>query len=171
MVNSYFEAQGCPDILINNAGLAYDSVLDEEEYSMDYLIRTNLWSYMWFSQKIGQQMIDSDVEGDIVNIGSTSAVGREAGSSAYVATKAGIQGFVESFRKEINPHNVRVALVEPGKTGTDMQPTDPEEERELQAKYEMLKAEDIAQAVLFILQQPRRIDIMKLQIKPSRQFI
>lgn len=171
MVDTYFDSRGCPDILINNVGLAYDSVLEEKEFSIDYLLRTNLGSYMWLSGRIANKMIDDGLEGDIVNIGSMSADVRGAGSSAYVATKSGIQGFTASFRKEVNPHNIRVSLIEPGAVASDMQPTSNKEQQELHEKLEMLKGEDIAQAVLFIIQQPRRTSIVELHIKPLRQFI
>lgn len=170
-LKAYFESHGCPDVLINNAALAYNSVLEEKEVTLDYLLKTNLWAYMYLAGKVGERMIEEGIEGDIIDIGSLSADTREKDSSAYVATKAGIQGFTESFRKEVNPHNIRVSLIEPGAVGSDMQPTSPEEERELQAKHEMLKAEDIADAVLFVLQQPRRSNIVELRIKPLRQFI
>ncbi|MFD1772174.1 SDR family oxidoreductase [Sphingobacterium suaedae] len=171
MFTSFLETHGCPDILINNAALAYNSVLSNADFSLDYLLRTNLWAYMELARLTAQEMIKQGVEGDIVHIGSMSADVREKDSSAYVATKAGIQGFTESFRKEVNPHNIRVSLIEPGSVGSDMQPTTPEEERERQQRYEMLKAEDIADAVHFILQQPRRTNIVNIQIKPLRQFI
>jgi len=171
VLQSYLKTNGCPDVLINNAGIGYDSVLKKERVSLEYLVRTNLWSYMWLSGRIAQQMIDLGIEGDIVNVGSLSANTRDKDSSAYVATKSGIQGFTESFRKEVNPHNIRVTLIEPGAVGTDMQPTRPDEEHELQQKLEMLKPEDIAQVVLFALQQPRRINISEIRVKPLRQFI
>ncbi|MEN5055537.1 SDR family oxidoreductase [Sphingobacterium kitahiroshimense] len=169
--NDYVQQYGCPDILINNVGIPYQSVTENEEVSMEYLVKTNLWSYMWLSGQAGKSMMEHKIEGDIINVGSMSASAREEGSSAYVATKAGIQGFSESFRKEMNPHNIRVSLVEPGSVGTDMQPTTPAEEHELQQKMEMLKAEDIAKTLLFILKQPKRVNIAEVTVKPLRQFI
>jgi NADP-dependent 3-hydroxy acid dehydrogenase YdfG len=171
VLQNYLKTNGCPDVLINNAGIGYASVLKKERISLEYLIATNLWSYMWLSGRIAQQMIDLGMEGDIVNIGSLSANTRDKDSSAYVATKSGIQGFTESFRKEVNPHNIRVTLIEPGAVGTDMQPTHPDEDHKLQQKMEMLKPKDIAQVVLFVLQQPRRTNISEIRVKPLRQFI
>jgi NADP-dependent 3-hydroxy acid dehydrogenase YdfG len=100
-----------------------------------------------------------------------SADTRDGNSSGYVATKSAIQGFTEALRKEANPHNIRVSLVEPGAVGTDMQSSSPQEQRVLQDKREMLHAEDIARAILFILAQDRRVSVSEIQIKPLRQFI
>lgn len=58
-----------------------------------------------------------------------SADTRDAENSGYVATKSGIQGFSEAFRKEANPKGIRVSLIEPGAVGTDMQPQTPEEQQ------------------------------------------
>ncbi|KGE12570.1 SDR family oxidoreductase [Sphingobacterium deserti] len=171
ILQEYLDDYGCPDIFINNAGLPYNGVMDEQGDSLAYLVKTNLWAYMHLAGKIGSRMIQNGVQGDIINVGSMSADVREKNSSAYVGTKAGIQGFSEAFRKEINPHGVRVSLIEPGAVGTDMQPTSPAEERDMQKNEEMLLAEDIADAVLYILERPRRNNIAVLQIKPTKQYI
>ena len=100
-----------------------------------------------------------------------SADVREKGSSVYVATKAGIQGFSETLRKEVNPLGVKVTLIEPGAVGTDMQPSTPDEQREKTKELEMLKAEDIAQCVLYVLTQPKRCDVVEVKIRPHLQLI
>ncbi|NGM61742.1 SDR family oxidoreductase [Sphingobacterium sp. SGG-5] len=158
-------------ILINNAGLAFDGVCGSDPDNLTYMLHTNLEAYLLLSGFFADQMIKASIEGDIINIGSMSAETREGKSSGYVASKSGIQGFTEAFRKEVNPHNIRVSLIEPGAVGTDMQDPSPEEQRELEEKREMLKAEDIAHAIHFTLEQDRRIAIVEMRIKPLRQFI
>jgi NADP-dependent 3-hydroxy acid dehydrogenase YdfG len=106
-----------------------------------------------------------------LNIGSMSADVREEGSSVYVATKAGIQGFSESLRKELNPKNIKVTLIEPGAVDTDMQPGSQSEKQEQMDSLEMMPAEDIAMAVAFCLAQHERCDIVGMQIKPHLQII
>jgi short-subunit dehydrogenase len=85
--NNYISKYGCPDVLINNVGIPYQSVMEQKDLSLDYLVNTNLWSYMWLSGTISNAMIQHQVEGDIIHMGSMSASVREEGSSAYVATK------------------------------------------------------------------------------------
>lgn len=162
---------GSVDVLINNAGIGHNGVMEGSASDLRYLIMTNLWSYMELSGSVAKKMIANNTEGQIINIGSMSADTKDKDSSAYVATKSGIQGFTEAFRKEVNPHNIRVSLIEPGSVGTDMQPTTPEEEIKLCDKMEMLAAEDIATCVQFILSQPKRLDIVNMKVKPLRQFI
>ena len=97
---------------------------------------------------------------------------REKDSSVYVATKSGIQGFSKALRKELNPLGIKVSLIEPGAVGTDMQSEySPEEQREKIETMEMLRAEDIAACVLYTITQPKRCDVVHLQIRPHLQSI
>ncbi len=158
-------------VLINNAGIGFGGVCGADADSLQYMTKTNLDAYLLLSGFFAEQMVKANITGDIINVGSMSADGREGKSTGYVATKSGIQGFTESLRKELNPHNIRVSLIEPGAVGTDMQSPSPEEQRQLAEKLEMLKAEDIAKVIHFILWQDRRVSIVELKIKALRQFI
>lgn len=158
-------------VLINNAGLGFDEVVGANLEKMIYMIKTNLDAYLVLAGYFGDLMIKESIEGDIINIGSMSADTREAESSGYVATKAGIQGFTEALRKELNPHGIRVSLIEPGAVATGMQSPRPETLRPSVEKEKMLKANDIARVILYLLQQDRRISIVEMKIKPLRQII
>ncbi|HSL29646.1 MAG TPA: SDR family oxidoreductase [Anaerolineales bacterium] len=158
------------DILINNAALGYNSVMEGNYQEWHYIVKTNLLGYMAMAHEAIARMKQHG-EGHIVNIGSMSADVREKDSSVYVATKAGIQGFSEALRKEVNPLGIKVTLIEPGAVGTDMQPQSPQEQRQLIEKMEMLRAEDIAASILYTIIQPKRCDVVNLQIRPHLQTI
>jgi NADP-dependent 3-hydroxy acid dehydrogenase YdfG len=159
------------DILINNAALGYGSVMEGGYPEWEYILKTNLLGYMAMAHEAVERMKDSGW-GHIVNIGSMSADVREKDSSVYVATKAGIQGFSEALRKEVNPLGIKVTLIEPGAVGTDMQDQySPEEQRERIEQMKMLRAEDIAACVLYTITQPKRCDVVALQIRPHLQEI
>ena len=158
------------DILINNAALGYNSVMEGEYKDWQYIVNTNLLGYMAMAHEAIERM-KPNKWGHIINIGSMSADVREKNSSVYVATKSGIEGFSEALRKEVNPLGIKVTLIEPGAVGTDMQPQSPEEQRHLQEKMEMLRAEDIAACVMYALTQPRRCDVVVVQIRPHLQSI
>ena len=134
------------------------------------MIKTNLLGYIACTREALDRMKPHKA-GHIVNIGSMSADVREQGSSIYVATKSGIQGFSESLRKEVNEAGIKVTLIEPGAVGTDMQPVSVPDQRQKEENLEMLKAEDIAAAVLFTLTQPKRCDVVDLKIRPHLQII
>jgi len=159
------------DVLINNAALGYNSVMEGSYEEWQYIVHTNLLGYMAMAHEAIERM-KTHSAGHIVNIGSMSADVREKGSSVYVATKAGIQGFSEALRKEVNPLGIKVTLIEPGAVGTDMQSDySPDEQRQKEAKMEMLKAEDIAACVLYTITQPKRCDVVSLQVRPHMQSI
>ncbi|RAK00286.1 NADP-dependent 3-hydroxy acid dehydrogenase YdfG [Larkinella arboricola] len=164
------EKLGGLDILINSAALAAGSISEMEDADWRYVIETNLAGYLATTKEALNRM-QPQKRGHIVLIGSMSADVREEGSSVYVATKAAIQGFAESLRKEVNKDGIKVSLVEPGAVGSDMQPTTTEEERENEKTGEMLRAEDIAVCVHYILTQPQRCDVVSIQIRPHLQLI
>lgn len=165
--DSYFQTL---DVLVNNAALGYKSIMDGSFYDWQYIVETNLLGYMAFANHAVTRMKNKG-NGHIVNIGSMSADVREKGSSVYVATKAGIQGFSEALRKEVNSLGIKVTLIEPGATGTDMQPESAAEQRQKEEELKMLKAEDIAACVVYTLCQPRRCDVVNVQIRPHLQEI
>lgn len=158
------------DILINNAALGFKGITEGSAVEWEYVIKSNLLAYISCAREAVDRMKKSG-GGHIVNIGSMSADDRAKDSSIYTATKSGIQGFNEALRKEINEFGIKVSLIEPGKAGTDMQPESPEEQRTQEAELKMLKAEDVAAAVLYILLNPKRSEIVSLQIKPFKQIL
>src|SRR5215208_2179994 len=159
------------DILINNAALGYNSITEGNYEEWQYIVKTNLLGYMAIAHEAIERM-KAKGWGHIVNVGSMSADEREKGSSVYVATKAGIEGFSEALRKEVNPLGIKVTLIEPGAVGTDMQSQySLEEQQEKEAKFEMLKAEDIAACILYTVTQPKRCDVVMMQIRPHMQSI
>ncbi len=158
------------DILINNAALAYQSIMEGDYQQWQYVVQTNLLGYMACSHEAVSRMRQTKY-GHIINIGSMSADVREQNSSVYVATKSAIQGFSEALRKEVNQLGIKVTLIEPGAVDTDMQEGSASEKKNKVDSMEMLEADDIAWSVLFCLAQPLRTDIVTLQIRPHLQLI
>jgi NADP-dependent 3-hydroxy acid dehydrogenase YdfG len=159
-----------PDILINNAALPYGSITEGGYADWKRIVDTNLTGYLACTAEAVKRM-KAKGGGHIVNIGSMSADVREETGSVYVATKAGIQGFSESLRKQVNPFGIKVTLIEPGAVDTDMQPDDPQDKKEQVEKGEMLAADDIAAAVLYAISQPKRCVVVELKIRPHLQLI
>ncbi|MDX1934251.1 MAG: SDR family oxidoreductase [Capsulimonadales bacterium] len=159
-------------ILINNAALPAQGVQEMTPDEWRYVIDANLSGYVAFAQEAAKRMKEQG-GGHIVNVGSLSAKVREKGSSVYVATKAGIEGFSEAFRKEVNEFGIKVTLIEPGLVGTDMTAENtPVEKQPAKAEAgEMLKAEDIAECIFYTLTQPERCDVIEVRIRPHRQEI
>lgn len=164
------QSLGGVDILINNAALPASGITEEDYENIKYILETNILGYMSFTKKAVTRM-KKQQEGHIVNIGSMSAETHEETGTVYVATKSAIRGFTIALRKEVNELGIKVSLIEPGAVTSDMQPAPKEEQREQVEKMEMLEAEDIAMSVVFCLSQPKRSDIVHLQVRPHLQVI
>lgn len=160
------EELGGIDILIANAGLGADDLLGTPDEERDYVLATNLGGYLSCCRLALTRMKEHS---HIILIGSVTADNRDPGGSIYVATKAGIQGFAESFRQEAMEQGVKVSLIQPGRTGSDMVDGSPEEQRRSEEKLEMLKAEDIAVSVEYVLTQPRRCTVSQMTVLPARE--
>lgn len=157
------ETLGSYDIAVLNAAIPADGLLDMEEDELRYAIDVDFTAYLMSAHRAARHMQKG---GDIVLIGSMSAHTLGAGSSTYAGIKKGIAGFAEALRKELGPQGMKVGLVEPGLTGADFQLPDlpPEEQREMIKQDKMLRAEDIAVGVHYMLTQPRRAVVQQLTI-------
>lgn len=160
------------DILVNNAAVSAGSVLENSLDELSYGITTNLTGYVACTKHALERMKPQG-HGHIICVGSMSADLREEGNDVYVATKAGIQAFSESLRKEVNPLGIKVSLIEPGLVESDMTGAklSEREKQEKIDKGEMLEPMDIAEAVHYCLTQPARCDVVLVQIRPICQAI
>jgi len=171
-VKRFFEAGvaalGGIDVAVINAAIPAMGVSKMSEAELRYAIAVDFTAYLLSAHAATEALKD---HGDIIFIGSMSAHTLSAESSVYAGMKRGIQGFSEALRKELAPNNIKTCLIEPGKTGADFQYKDftAEEQAEAIRKEEMLRAEDIAVAVHYVLTQPNRAIVQQLTIAPREQ--
>lgn len=159
---------GACDIAVINAAIPAEGLADMSATDLRYAIATDFTAYLTSAHAAAAVLGD---RGDIVLIGSMSAHILGPGSTVYAGMKAGIAGFSEALRKELGPKGIRVALVEPGKTGADFQYPDipADAQRKMIREETMLRAEDIAVGVHYLLTQPRRAVVQQLTIVPREQ--
>ncbi len=152
------------DVVIANAALGAEEIekMDHDEWR--YIADVNFSGYL----DVAKQAIDAfgGDGGDIILVGSVSGEEPSEGESVYAATKAGIAGFATALRKELAKKNIRVSLIEPGAVDTDMQEAPQAEKEKKVRKAEMLRADDIADLVGFILTRPQRCTISEVRIEP-----
>lgn len=160
------------DIAVINAAVPAGALSTMTEEEVRYAVATDFTAYL-VSAHAAQEAMSAGEDGpaDIVLIGSMSAHVLGPGSTVYAGIKAGIAGFAEALRRELGPKGIKVSLVEPGKTGADMQYPDipAEEQRRMIHEETMLRAEDIAVGVHYLLTQPRRAVVQQLTITPRGQ--
>ena len=159
---------GGVDILVACAALGALPIHEMADDDWRYVIETNLVGYLACARAAILRM-EAQGGGHLVFVGSISTEIKAAGESVYSATKAGIQAFAETLRKEIAEKNIKVSVVQPGSVDTDMQECTAEQKREAVAAHEMLHAEDVAEAIEFILTRSARTDILNLRIEPRLQ--
>jgi NADP-dependent 3-hydroxy acid dehydrogenase YdfG len=156
------------DVLVNNAAIGSEDLMDDDEGTIEYTVRSNVCGYFYCTRHAIFRMKQRKA-GHIINIGSVTREKLKAGGEVYTATKAAIHALSESIRKSVHECGIKVTLVEPGKTGSDMVEESLEEQREMEAKLEMMTAEDVAEVVCYCLTQSRRAVITTLQIEPFRR--
>jgi 3-oxoacyl-[acyl-carrier protein] reductase len=154
---------GGVDILINNAGWGKRaSVVRAKIEDWDQTLRVNLRAPMLLAQKILPAMIEKG-EGAIINIGSVSGKSGEADGAAYSASKFGLIGFTQSLYEEVREHGIKVAVILPGFVDTPMIPPVKHLDRS-----KMIQPDDVAQAVLYILNATATACPVEITIRPQR---
>jgi 3-hydroxy acid dehydrogenase/malonic semialdehyde reductase len=156
------------DILIANAGLAVEGAQDMEDAVWRNAVETNFVGYIACARESIQRFRASGA-GHIVFVGSISAEAQSPGTSVYAATKAGIETYAKTLRKEVMEENIKVTLIEPGSVGADMQEKSLEEQRALIDKHEMLFADELADTILFALTRSARTNVSVMRVEPRIQ--
>ena len=139
------------DILINNAGIGIKgNVAEIEVEDWEKMYRVNLRAPFLLARLAAREMMKSR-SGYIINIGSGASQTPIAGFAGYSASKHGLLGFSESLGLELREHNIKVSIILPGSTATHFGGGNPESR--IAAKPGILRPEDIADSVLYILKQ------------------
>ena len=160
------EKLGGLDILINNAGVAIKPVQDVSDDEWRYGVETDFVGYLACARAALERI---QAGGHILFVGSVSAESKSPGHSTYAATKAGIQVYAETLRKEVAERDIRVTLIEPGMVSADLQGLPVEEQRDKIAKDEMLYAEELADTIIFSLTRSSRTDVVSMRVEPRLQ--
>jgi NADP-dependent 3-hydroxy acid dehydrogenase YdfG len=108
---------------------------------------------------------------DMVNVSSVAGRVARNGNNVYALTKHGIGAFSESLRQEVTRRYVRVCLVEPGATATELASHNrPEVLDSIRAQFgPTMQAEDIADAITYIVTRPRHVAVNEMLIRPTEQ--
>jgi NADP-dependent 3-hydroxy acid dehydrogenase YdfG len=160
------------DILVNSAGVIQAGGVENADLDQwRGVIGVNLMATL-YTCKAAIAPLRAQGGGDIVNISSTA--GRRAAGlfGAYSTSKFGLTGLSEGLRQEVGKYGIRVAVIEPGATSTEVAEavTDPNFKqfmREHISKEGAMKPEDVADAVLFVVSLPRRANVSQLLIRPT----
>jgi clavulanate-9-aldehyde reducatase len=169
------EKLGGLDILINNAGLMLLGPVqgaDTEEWRR--MVDVNCLGLLYCTHA-ALPVMQQRGGGHIVNVSSVAGRQADLGSAVYNMTKWGVVGFSEALRQEALHSNVRVTVVEPGFVATELHghnelPVVVEGVEKMRSQIgDVLEAEDIADAITYVVTRPERVDVNEILIRPTRQ--
>jgi NADP-dependent 3-hydroxy acid dehydrogenase YdfG len=167
------------DTLVNNAGvMLLGPVVGAPLTEWQQMVELNVLGLLYCAHAALPHLLRAAEDSprrvaDMVNISSVAGRVARTGSGVYNLTKHGVGAFSESLRQEVTPRHVRVSLVEPGATATELashnRPEVLETMRTRFAAIELMQAEDIADAILYIVTRPRHVAVNEMLIRPTEQ--
>lgn len=167
------------DIVVNNAGVmllgpAVGAPLEE----WDRMVAVNLHGLLYITHAALPHLLEAAESAqrgvaDLVNISSTAGRVARSGSGVYNLTKWGVGAFSESVRQEVTKRHVRVGLIEPGAVATELRdhlrPEIRAQQEERFRTMEPLQAQDIADAIRYMVTRDRRQAVNEMLIRPTEQ--
>jgi len=168
VVTSVVERWNRLDFLVANAGISDQSrVATGEPDLWRAVIETNLLGIIYSAHAVLPTMIGQG-SGHVIIMSSVSGRESYVGEPVYIASKWGQVGFAHALRLELLEAGIRVTIVEPGLVDTPLTRDNPRI-RPLLDECEPLTAEDVARAVVFAYQQPARVAVSEIVMRPQHQ--
>lgn len=162
------------DVLINNAGLAMglSSIENGNVDHWDTMLDTNLKGLLYVTKNVVPYMIQHKT-GHIVNVGSIAGKEVYANGNVYCATKHAVDALNRSMRLDLSKYPIKVSAIHPGAVETEFSIVrfegDENRAKTVYEGFENLVANDVAEAVWFMLNRPPHVNINEMTIMPTAQ--
>lgn len=162
------------DVLINNAGLAagLNPVQSGDIQDWEQMIDTNVKGLLYITRSVAPLMIENG-SGHIINISSIAGKEVYENGNVYCATKHAVDALTKGMRIDLLKHNIKVTSISPGMVDTEFSLVRFKGDKAKADKvYEGLTplfAEDIAEAILFVVTRPPHVNINDMLIMPTAQ--
>jgi len=163
------------DILVNNAGLArgLEKLQEGDADEWDAMIDTNVKGMLYLTRKIVPFMLENQVHGHVINIGSTAGIHAYPGGAVYCATKAAVKALSDGLRMDVVDKPIRVTNVQPGMVETNFSVVrfrgDKQKANSVYTGIKALTAEDIANIVIYAASAPPHVQICEVTVTPTNQ--
>jgi len=165
------------DTLINNAGvMLLGPIVGAHLAEWQQMVELNVLGLLYCAHAALPHLLRAAETGprqvaDMVNISSVAGRAARNGNGVYSLTKFGVGAFSESLRQEVAKRYVRVSLVEPGATATELSSHNrPEVLESIRSQFgQTMAAEDIAGAITYIVTRPRQVAVNEVLIRPTEQ--
>ncbi len=169
------EAWRDPDVLVNNAGLALglDPAHSASLTDWDRMVATNVTGLIHVTRALLPAMVARNA-GHVVNLGSTAGSYPYPGGHVYGASKAFVKQFTLNLRADLVGTGVRVTDIEPGLVGgTEFSVVrfggDAARAGTVYAGTQPLTADDVAEAVAWVVGLPAHVNINRVEMMPTCQ--
>jgi len=159
---------GPPDVIVSNAGGFLLRPLEQTTIAdFDAQVAINLRAAFAVARAFLPMLKDAG-HGCFVTVGSVADHVGFPENAAYAASKYGLRGLHETLLAEFRGTGVRLTLVSPGPTDTDLwAPFDPDRREGFPRRAEMLRPADVADAVLFVATRPPHVLVDWLRLGPA----
>ena len=179
MVEQTVAELGRLDTLVNNAGvMLLGPAVDADVTEWQRMVQLNVLGLLYCAHAAMPHLLRSAEQdprrvADLVNISSVAGRVARNGSGVYNLTKHGVGAFSEALRQEVTKRHVRVSLVEPGAVSTELASHNrPEVQAAMRQRFgdiQRMEAEDIADAIAYIVTRPRHVSVNEMLIRPTEQ--
>ena len=162
------------DILLNNAGLSRGLTKLQEGEIRDWeeMIDTNVKGLLYVSRAVLPGMVRRN-SGHVINMGSIAGHELYPNGNVYCASKYAVAAISQGLRMDLLGTNVRVSSVDPGLVETEFSEVrfrgDAQRAARTYANTRPLRAEDIAEIVIFCATRPPHVDIAQVIVMPTDQ--
>ncbi|HDB5820403.1 TPA: SDR family oxidoreductase [Staphylococcus aureus] len=148
------------DIVINSAGQMLSSkITDYQVDEWDSMIDVNIKGTLYTAQAALPTMLEQS-SGHLINIASISGFEVTKSSTIYSATKAAVHTITQGLEKELAKTGVKVTSISPGMVDTAITAAYNPSDRK------KLDPQDIAEAVLYALTQPKHVNVNEITVRP-----
>jgi len=162
------------DVLVNNAGLSQglDPIDKGNINDWDTMIDTNVKGLLYVTKIVSNWMIPHQ-SGHIVNIGSIAGKEVYPNGNVYCASKHAVDALSKSMRIDLLPHGIKVTEINPGMVETEFSVVrfkgDEDRAKKVYENLEPLIADDIADAIWYVVSRPKHVNINDMLIMPTAQ--
>ena len=162
------------DVLVNNAGLAsgLDPIQNGSLDDWEKMIDTNVKGLLYITRAVSPLMAARNT-GHIINISSIAGHEVYPNGNVYCATKHAVEALSKAMRMDLVKHNIKVTSIAPGMVETEFSEVrfhgDKEKAKNVYKGFEPLLAEDIADAILYVVTRPKHVCINEMIIMPTAQ--
>jgi NADP-dependent 3-hydroxy acid dehydrogenase YdfG len=177
MVERTVAELGRLDTLVNNAGvMLLGGAVGAPLAEWQQMVELNVLGLLYCAHAALPHLLRAAGDGprhvaDMVNVSSVAGRVARHGNNVYSLTKHGVGAFSESLRQEVTRRYVRVSVVEPGATATELASHNrPEVLESLSSQTgQRMEAADIADAITYIVTRPRHVSVNEMLVRPTEQ--